>query len=129
MANITLNKVQAISQILASNPSLTEKDLKVVFIKAGGTIYWPGCNADGKLFLGKTSFRHDGVLADRVTKSEARVKAKAERDAAKALKHAQDLAEKAQKRADAAQAKAIAMQNGEPVPEAESSITVIGAND
>lgn len=122
MAKITNTLESSINAIKAENPELSDKDMKIIYIKNGGTILYPCKSADGKLSLGKMSFRHASVLADREVKSAEHAKIKAERDAAKALKHAQELAAKAQARALAAQEKAQAL--AQPKVEATADTTV-----
>ena len=127
MANINATLETVIANITAQT-GLPKSEMKVVYIKNGGSVYYPATDAEGHLKLGCVSFRHQNVLTARAEKAAVRAQAKADRDAAKALAKAQAAAAKAQAKAEAAAAKATALASGQLVPEAESEITVIGAN-
>ena len=104
MATISANLNSAIESITAQT-GLTKADMKVIYIKNGGSVIYPMKDENGNLKLGSVSFRHDKVLTARAEKAVVRAQAKAERDVAKALKKAQESAAKAQAKAQAAAAK------------------------
>lgn len=101
MTTITATLESAKATILASNPKLTTKDMKITYIKNGGTVVYPTIDAEGQLHLGTISFRHKSVIDARTEKATARAQAKVERDAMKAEAKAKAKAEREAKKAEA----------------------------
>lgn len=97
MTNINATLETVIANITAQT-GLPKSEMKVVYIKNGGSVYYPATDAEGHLKLGCVSFRHQNVLTARAEKAVVRAQAKA-------LKKAQESAAKAQAKAQAAAAK------------------------